>query len=127
MIQFFTILILINFKIQKNLLVAALRLLKEQKLLEFSAFGGGKGNTRDLFDIAVAFHKKPNILSLMNLPTEKLEVLRVTLYDIKNDVTLSQNYLHEIKLMQPHQDYMNIALNTLDYLYQLILNHLLKR
>ncbi len=89
-------------------------------------FRADKGNTRDLFDIAVAFHKNPQILELMNLPIEKIKLLLDTLDEIKKDKDLSCGYLSEIKQMNPNKSYDHLSKYAISYLFDIILYHYLQ-
>lgn len=82
-----------------------------------------KGNARDLYDIAVSLHKNPNILDMLNIPISKIKELQSTIFSIKEDNLLKKEYLYEIKLMKPSKDYLHLALETIDYLYEFIENY----
>jgi predicted nucleotidyltransferase component of viral defense system len=83
-----------------------------------------KGNTRDLFDIALAIHKQPNILNHININHKKIVALYETILSIKNDTKLSTQYLAEIKQMNPAKQYKNIAINTIEYLLDFLDNYI---
>lgn len=86
-------------------------------------FRADKGNARDLFDIAVAFHKNPQILDLMDLPIKKIKLLLDTLDEIRNNEELNKEYLYEIKQMNPNVNYENLSKCSINYLYDIILHH----
>lgn len=86
-------------------------------------FRADKGNARDLFDIAVAFHKNPQILNLMDLPIRKIKLLIDTIDEIKNDDKLSKEYLNEIKQMNPNIIYDKLSKCAINYLYDIVLTH----
>ena len=79
-------------------------------------FRADKGNARDLFDIALAIHKDPSILNKTLLQLNKINNLYDVIYSIKNNPLLKTEYLTEISLMNPHTEYNDIALNTIEYL-----------
>ena len=81
-----------------------------------------KGNSRDLFDIAIAFHKEPNILRKTTLKKEKVIALFETISNIINSSELKDLYLEEIKQMNPNKKYKFFAINTIEYLYDLLEN-----
>lgn len=79
-----------------------------------------KGNSRDLFDIAIAFHKEPDILTRTLLKKEKIITLFETVTNIYNNQELKDLYLEEIKQMSPNEEYEFLALNSIEYLYNLL-------
>ncbi|MFY9074980.1 nucleotidyl transferase AbiEii/AbiGii toxin family protein [Malaciobacter mytili] len=81
-----------------------------------------KGNARDLFDIAVAFNKEPDILNKTTLNHDKVKVLFQTIENIYNSQDLKNLYLEEIKQMSPNNEYDILAKNTIEYLYKLLEN-----
>ena len=83
-----------------------------------------KGNARDLFDIALAIHKQANILSTINIKHKKIVSLFQTINTIKNDNQLLEQYINEIKQMNPSEEYKNIAFNTIEYLYEFLDNYI---
>ena len=68
-------------------------------------YRGDIGNSRDLFDIAIAVHENPIIFSKMILKKEKILALYKTLLNISNSEELKELYLHEIKQMNPNDKY----------------------
>ena len=86
-------------------------------------FRGNKGNSRDLFDIAVAFHKNPNILKSLNLDIEKIKLFLDTVHDIYSDPELTSNYLDEIRTMNPHENFDKLSKQSIPYLFLLLSNH----
>ena len=68
-------------------------------------YRANKGNSRDLFDIAIAFNKEPDILSRMILKKEKLIILFETVSNIFKTAELRKLYLEEIKEMNPNKQY----------------------
>ena len=85
-------------------------------------YRGDKGNARDLFDIAVAFHKEPDILKKTILKKDKIKALFQTVKNIYNSQDLKDLYLEEIKQMNPNNKYDIVAKNTIEYLYNLLEN-----
>ncbi len=81
-----------------------------------------KGNSRDLFDIAIAFHKEPDILTKMNLKKEKIITLFETVSNIHNNEELKTLYLEEIKQMNPNNEYKFLSINAVEYLYNFLEN-----
>lgn len=81
-----------------------------------------KGNSRDLFDIAIAFHKKPDILTKTLLKKDKVITLFETVSNIYRNQELKDLYLEEIEQMNPNKEYKFLALNTIEYLYNLLEN-----
>lgn len=82
-----------------------------------------KGNARDLFDIALAIHKQPDILNDLNIKQDKIFALYQTVVNIKNDNALSTQYIKEIEQMNPSKEYITIALNTVEYLSLFLENY----
>jgi predicted nucleotidyltransferase component of viral defense system len=76
-----------------------------------------KGNARDLFDIAIAIHKKPSLFSELLIPIEKFKELFETVSKIKQNNELQNEYIAEIKLMNPNEKYLSLAMNTIKYLF----------
>lgn len=136
-----------DFSKQKAMLEATLLLLEENKLSEVSTLGGGtalasyyqnhrystdidifiydkvdKGNSKDLFDIAIAFHKEPNILTKTLLKKDKVSTLFETVSNIYGNQELKNLYLEEIQQMNPNSEYEFLAINTIEYLYNLLKN-----
>ena len=85
-------------------------------------YRGDIGNSRDLFDIAIAVHENPIIFSKMILKKEKIIALYKTLLNISNSEELKELYLHEIKQMNPNDKYDFLAKNTIIYLKNLLEN-----
>ena len=85
-------------------------------------YRGDIGNSRDLFDIAIAVHENPIIFSKMILKKEKIIGLYKTLLNISNSEELKELYLHEIKQMNPNDKYDFLAKNTIIYLKNLLEN-----
>ena len=81
-----------------------------------------KGNSRDLFDIAIAFHKKPDILTKTLLKKDKVITLLVTVSNIYNNQELKDLYLEEIHQMNPNKEYDFLAMNTIEYLHNILVN-----
>lgn len=80
------------------------------------------GNTRDLFDIAIAFHKEPDILNKTTLKKEKIKTLFETVSNINESEELKQLFLVEIKQMNPNLEYEFLAKNTIKYLHSFLEN-----
>ncbi len=83
-----------------------------------------KGNARDLFDIALSIHKQPDILNHINVNQKRIVALYSTIFSIKNDIKLSSQYLEEINQMNPSEEYINIATNTISYLLEFLDNYI---
>lgn len=81
-----------------------------------------KGNSRDLFDIAIAFHKKPDILTKTLLKKDKVITLFETVSNIYNNQELKDLYLEEIHQMNPNKEYDFLAMNTIEYLHNILVN-----
>jgi predicted nucleotidyltransferase component of viral defense system len=81
-----------------------------------------KGNSRDLFDIAIAFNKEPDILTKTLLTKDKVITLFETVSNIYNNQELKNLYLEEIHQMNPNKEYVFLAINTIEYLYNLLEN-----
>jgi len=82
-----------------------------------------KGNARDLFDIAIAIHKKPSLFSDLLIPMEKFKELFATVSKIKHNGELQKEYIAEIKLMNPNEKYLALAMNTIEYLFVFLENY----
>lgn len=76
-----------------------------------------KGNSRDLFDIAVALNKEPDILLRTLLTKEKVITLFQTVSNIYKNKDLRNLYLEEIKQMNPNKKYHFLAIKAIEYLY----------
>ncbi len=82
-----------------------------------------KGNARDLFDIAIAIHKNPLIFSELQVPIEKFKELFETVLRIKENQALGKEYLWEIELMNPNENYSLLSVNTISYLFVFLENY----
>lgn len=80
-------------------------------------YRASKGNSRDLFDITIAFHKEPDILMKMKLTQNNIIELFETITHIYHNQELKSIYLEEIKQMNPNNEYMFLATNAIAYLY----------
>ena len=95
----------------------------EEILLKKIYYRAHKGNTRDIFDIAIGLSKNPHFfqqcLSEKALNQEHLEVFRHTLTQIVSNQDLTKIYQDEIALMDPAKEYCDLAKNApyiiLDY------------
>lgn len=85
-------------------------------------YRANKGNSRDLFDIAIAFHKEPDILIKTLLTKDKVITLFETVSNIYSSKSLKDLYLKEIEQMNPNSEYEFLANNTIEYLYNLLEN-----
>lgn len=81
-----------------------------------------KGNSRDLFDIAIAFHKEPSILNKTTLKQDKIKTLFNTVRSIYDNRELKKLYLKEIQQMNPNSEYDFLSKNTIEYLYKILEN-----
>lgn len=79
-------------------------------------YRGDVGNARDLFDIAIAIHKEPDIFTRMILSKDKIKILYETVLNINNSEELKNLYLAEIILMNPNSEYQILANNAISYL-----------
>ncbi len=84
----------------------------------------GDGNSRDLFDIAVAIHENPSILMSINVKKEKIETLLERVGTILENKELMNNYNKDIEMMSPAEEYMDIAINTIVYLEKFLSSYL---
>ena len=82
-----------------------------------------KGNARDLFDIAIAIHKNPLIFSELQVPIEKFKELFETVSRINENQELNREYISEIELMNPNENYSLLAVNTIAYLFVFLENY----
>lgn len=83
-----------------------------------------KGNSRDLFDIALAIHKEPDILKNLKLNFSKIKTLHETINTIKNDMQLLSQYKNDITQMNPAKKYSILAFNTINYLSDFLDNYI---
>jgi hypothetical protein len=83
-----------------------------------------KGNARDIFDIAVAINKDPLLLTKMNIPKEKFELLFQTINTISNDEILVEKYLLNIQEMKPIDEYKIFAEKAPQYLSEYLENYI---
>ena len=81
-----------------------------------------KGNSRDLFDIAIAFNKEPDILTKTLLTKNKIITLFETVSNIYSNQPLKDLYLEEIHQMNPNKEYDFLAINTIEYLHNILEN-----
>ena len=81
-----------------------------------------KGNSRNLFDIAIAFHNEPDILARTLLKKDKVITLFETVSNIYNNQELKDLYLEEIHQMNPNKEYEFLAINTIEYLHNILVN-----
>lgn len=79
-------------------------------------YRGDIGNSRDLFDIAIAIHENPSIFTKMVLKKEKVIALYKTVLNISNSSELTNLYHQEIKQMNPNSKYEILSINTISYL-----------
>lgn len=85
-------------------------------------YRANKGNSRDLFDIAIAFHNEPDILTRTLLKKDKVITLFETVSNIYNNQELKNLYLEEIHQMNPNKEYDFLAINTIEYLHNILEN-----
>lgn len=88
----------------------------EEILAKKIYYRGDIGNARDLFDIAIAIHKEPDIFTKTLLKKNKIIQLYKTVSNINIDEELKESYLEEIKLMNPNKDYEKLSTNAIQYL-----------
>lgn len=88
----------------------------EEILVKKIYYRAHKGNTRDIFDIAVGLSKNPNFfrecLSNEALTQVHLETFKNTLAQIVGNQDLMKIYHDEIALMEPAKDYQCLAINA---------------
>jgi hypothetical protein len=88
----------------------------EEILVKKIYYRAHKGNTRDIFDIAVGLSKNPHFfgecLSKGGLSQEHLSVFKNTLTQIMDNKDLLKIYQDEIALMDPAKEYFEIAINA---------------
>lgn len=95
----------------------------EEILVKKIYYRAHKGNTRDIFDIAVGLSNNPNFfqecLSERALTQEHLAIFKNTLAQIVENKDLLKIYQDEIALMEPAEEYCDLAKNApniiLDY------------
>lgn len=85
----------------------------EEILVKKIYYRAHKGNTRDIFDIAVGLAKNPNFfqlcLSEKALTQEHMDIFKNTLMMIANNKELMAIYQDEIALMEPAKEYLDFA------------------
>ncbi len=87
-------------------------------------YRSGKGNSRDIFDIAVALQKDPLIFKkLTTIPIETYEELLSTIENITTNDTLRKTFLKDIMDISPNNDYDKIAYCSVDYLKIMVENY----
>lgn len=79
-------------------------------------FRGSVGNSRDIFDIAVALNKNPLIFDEMDLPVDKIKAFHDKVMEINNDTNKLEVYRYEISEMNPANNYKILAKHSLYYL-----------
>jgi hypothetical protein len=75
-----------------------------------------------LFDIAIAFHNEPDILTKTLLTKDKVITLFETVSNIYSTQSLKDLYLEEIEQMNPNSEYEFLAINAIEYLHNLLEN-----
>ncbi|WP_320033899.1 nucleotidyl transferase AbiEii/AbiGii toxin family protein [Halarcobacter sp.] len=103
---------------ENNILIETIEEIIAKKIY----YRADKGNTRDLFDIAVALHKEPDIFTRTRLKKDKIIALFETVSNINDKEELKSLYLEEIKQMNPNSEYSFLATNTIEYLFLLLEN-----
>ncbi len=81
-------------------------------------FRGHKGNSRDIFDIAIALHKNPYIFQEIKTPLDKLQEFFNKLSEIKENTQLLEDYKNDIKELSPKDEYKKISIFAIDYLIE---------
>lgn len=88
----------------------------EEILVKKIYYRAHKGNTRDIFDIAVGLSKNPNFFQecLLNeaLTQVHLETFKNTLAQIVGNQDLMKIYHDEIALMEPAKEYYDLSMNA---------------
>ena len=85
-------------------------------------YRGNIGNSRDLFDMAIAIHNDPTIFTKMILKKEKIIALYKTVLNISNNFELKNLYFQEIQQRNPNKKYDFLAKHTIIYLKILLEN-----
>lgn len=87
----------------------------EEILVKKIYYRAHRGNTRDIFDIAVGVSKIPDFfqacLSSEALSQEHIETFKNTLVTIASNEDLMAIYQNEIALMEPAKEYLDYASN----------------
>lgn len=85
----------------------------EEILVKKIYYRAHKGNTRDIFDIAVGLAKNPHFFQLClaekALTQEHMDIFKNTLVMIANNKELMAIYQDEIALMEPAKEYLDFA------------------
>jgi hypothetical protein len=83
------------------------------------------GNSRDLFDIAMALQSDPLVfLKLTCMKTEKFYTLYETVDKISKSEVLKQNFLDDIAELNPNENYKKLAYFTIGYLKLYLENYI---
>jgi predicted nucleotidyltransferase component of viral defense system len=97
----------------------------EEILAKKIRFRGDKGNTRDIFDIALGLAKNPSLiqeaLECGAFSKEHLNALKRTLEAIASSKDLMQIYEMEIDFIDPAPQYKELALNAPKFLLEKLL------
>ena len=105
---------------EKNILIESIEEIIAKKVY----YRCNDANSRDIFDIAIAIHKEPTILMSINVKKEKLEILYNSILTIFEDKNLTNNYRKEIAMMEPAEEYEDIAKNAIIYLERFLSGYL---
>ena len=88
----------------------------EEILVKKIYYRAHKGNTRDIFDIAIGLSKSPNFFQecLFDeaLTQEHLDIFKNTLAKIVKNKDLLQIYQDEIALMNPSEKYLSLSIDA---------------
>jgi len=104
---------------------AAINIEKPEEIIAKKLFyRAGKGNARDIFDIAVALQKDPLMFKkIPTIPIEKHEELLASLEVITSDEKLRKAYFADIRDIQPNAGYDELAYTAIDYLRIVLENY----
>jgi len=88
-------------------------------------YRGDSGNSRDLFDIAIALQSDPLVFSkFTNMKKQKFYTLFDTVYKISESEILRQDFLDDIVELNPNKNYKELAFLTIEYLKLYLENYI---
>jgi predicted nucleotidyltransferase component of viral defense system len=95
--------------------------IKVEKISEIIAkkiyYRGSLGTSRDLFDIAIAIHEDPFLLTKITISDEKLEALKIATQEIIENNSKMLIYTHDMKTMNPNTTFTLFAQHSPQYLF----------
>lgn len=96
----------------------------EEILVKKIYYRAHRGNTRDIFDIAIGLSKSPDFFQTCidsgALRQEHFEIFKQTLARIVNNKDLLKIYHDEIALMEPAKKYLELSLEAPIYLLEIL-------